>query len=574
MSSIASELQKKHLEVEHKEYANQNDLDELEETEIQVFFGDAEEAAVGEEKEKNMSLLEGLRRYPKAAGWCLVLSTGLIMEGYDTAILNSLYALPIFAQTFGEYNESTSSWEIPARWQVGLSMCVYCGEMIGLQFTGILADHFGNRWTLIGGSFLLLGFNFILYFANSLTMIAIGQILCGIPWGSFQTLCVSYASEICPLVLRYYLTTYNNLCWVFGQLIASGVMKASQQQYAASSLGYKLPFALQWIWPVPLIVGIYLAPESPWWLIRKGKMEQARNSTERVLSLPAPEKEDMAGIMVKKIRMTIEKEKMKTSTDDSYRNCFKGVNARRTRIACITWMVQNLTGCALVGYSTYFYEKAGLDTSYAFTFSIIQYVLGIVGTMISWFLSSKVGRFKIIFWGMLSQMIILFITGGLGCSDSKTASWGAGSMLLVLNFVYDTGLGPVVYCVVAEIPTDKLRTKTVVLARNAYNLVSIVNSIWTPYMLNSTEWDWGAKTGFFWGVWTFFCVIWAYLDLPETKDRTFAELDQLFYQKVSARKFSSTFVQPFARKTLLEDLREKDNNNLAVIEEPISEVEP
>lgn len=101
---------------------------------------------------------------------------------------------------------------------------------------------------------------------------------------------------------------------MFGQLIASGVMKAAETQYATSPLGYKLSYVLQWIWPVSVIIGIHLAPESPWLLVRKGKMEQARKSPEKVLSLPESEKKDVADMMIKRIRMTIEKEKMKTST--------------------------------------------------------------------------------------------------------------------------------------------------------------------------------------------------------------------------------------------------------------------
>jgi MFS transporter, SP family, general alpha glucoside:H+ symporter len=41
---------------------------------------------------------------------------------------------------------------------------------------------------------------------------------------------------------------------------------------------FRIPYALQWMWPLPLAVGIYLAPESPWWLVRKGKVEDAKKA--------------------------------------------------------------------------------------------------------------------------------------------------------------------------------------------------------------------------------------------------------------------------------------------------------
>jgi len=48
---------------------------------------------------------------------------------------------------------------------------------------------------------------------------------------------------------------------------------------------YRIPYALQWMWPVPLLVGIFLAPESPWWLVRKGRTEEAKKSLLRLTSL-------------------------------------------------------------------------------------------------------------------------------------------------------------------------------------------------------------------------------------------------------------------------------------------------
>lgn len=84
------------------------------------------------------------------------------------------------------------------------------------------------------------GFIFVPFFAENLIVLEVGEILCGIPWGVFQTLTTAYASEVCPTQLRAYLTTYNNLCWVFGQLIGSGVLRA--HALGADKWSYKIPF--------------------------------------------------------------------------------------------------------------------------------------------------------------------------------------------------------------------------------------------------------------------------------------------------------------------------------------------
>jgi SP family general alpha glucoside:H+ symporter-like MFS transporter len=87
------------------------------------------------------------------------------------------------------------------------------------------------------------GFIFIPFFAKNLTDLEIGEILCGIPWGVFQTLTTAYASEVCPTQLRAYLTTYVNLCWVIGQLIGSGVLRSMLQR--TDQWSYRIPFAIQ-----------------------------------------------------------------------------------------------------------------------------------------------------------------------------------------------------------------------------------------------------------------------------------------------------------------------------------------
>jgi MFS transporter, SP family, general alpha glucoside:H+ symporter len=61
---------------------------------------------------------------------------------------------------------------------------------------------------------LLMGFIAIFFTAKDVVALQVAEILAGIPWGVFQTLTITYASEVCPVALRGYLTTYVNLWWV------------------------------------------------------------------------------------------------------------------------------------------------------------------------------------------------------------------------------------------------------------------------------------------------------------------------------------------------------------------------
>ena len=189
-----------------------------------------------------------------------------------------------------------------------------------------------------------------------------------------------------------------------------------------------------------------------------------------------------------------------TTAGTRYLDCFRGTDLRRTEIAAIVWMTQTLCGSGLGGYSTQFYEQAGLNDAYSFDFQMGQYALGAIGTIFSWFLMAQFGRRTLYLWGLVILLSTLLIIGfvGIAPKSNTSAPWVIGSFLLIFTFVYDATIGPVCYCLVAEISSTRLRSKTIVLARNFYNIVGIFNNIVTPRMLSPTAWNWSAKAGFFW----------------------------------------------------------------------------
>jgi SP family general alpha glucoside:H+ symporter-like MFS transporter len=52
--------------------------------------------------EKHMTFAQAIKLYPKACGWSILLSTAIVMEGYDTALLGNFYAFPPFQERYGE----------------------------------------------------------------------------------------------------------------------------------------------------------------------------------------------------------------------------------------------------------------------------------------------------------------------------------------------------------------------------------------------------------------------------------------------------------------------------------------
>lgn len=490
-------------------------------------------------KEQSMTLWQAVKLYPKAVGWSVLLSSTLIMEGYDLALLGSMYASPAFNQKFGVQG-SDGKWAVPASWQSGLSNGARCGEVIGLLINGFVSERLGYRRTMICALATITAVIFLFFFAVNVQMLLAAEILAGIPWGIFQTLPAAYASEVCPVILRPYLTTFINMCWVFGQFVAVGVNRGSISR--DDEWAYRIPFGVQWAWPLPIMLGCLFAPESPWWHVRQGNVEGARRALQRLTSGSDPNFNLDETIAM--IQHTNELE-VSLSSGTSYWDCFKGTNLRRTEVVCIVWLVQTLCGQNLMGYFAYFMVQAGLPTVQSFNLSLAQYALGVIGTLGSWFLMTVAGRRTIHICGLFCLFILLIITGSLSFSDNNASKWAIGVMLIIFTFCYDITVGPVTYSLVSELSSTRLKAKTIVLARALYNISNIVVNVLTNYQLNSMAWGWGARSAYFWAGTCLVSFVWAFFRLPEPKGRTYEELDLLFERGVSARKFAQTSVDPY-----------------------------
>ncbi|EAU38243.1 hypothetical protein ATEG_01486 [Aspergillus terreus NIH2624] len=501
-------------------------------------------AKAATDKEQRMTLLQGIKLYPKAVAWSVLISTCIAMEGYDISLVNNFYAFPPFNRKYGELLPD-GSYQVPARWQAGLSNGAYVGEIIGLLFNGWASERFGYRYTIMACLVLLTAWIAIFFTAPNVQALLAAEILAGIPWGVFQTLTITYASEVCPVALRGYLTTYVNFCWGLGQLIGVGVIKSMinrDDQWA-----YRIPYGLQWMWPLPLFIGILMAPESPWWLVRRGRTEDAKKALLRLTSVNRDTDFDADETIAMMVHTTaLEKQ---ITTGASYWDCFKGTDRRRTEIVCMVWAIQNLSGNSFSNYSTYFLEQAGLDASKAYAFAMGQYGINMVGVFGAWFLMTVgLGRRTLYLYGLCGLCVMLLVMGFLGLvphAHRDQASLATGSMMIVWALFYQLSVGTVAYSLVAELSTRRLQIKTVVLGRCLYNVVAIICGVLTPYMLNPGAWNWGNYAGFFWGGICFLCIVYTFFRVPEPKGRTFAELDLLFERKVSARKFADTQVDVF-----------------------------
>lgn len=136
-------------------------------------------AAAATDEEHNLTLMQALKKYPQACFWSIAISSAIIMEGYDIVLIYSFFGQPAFVKKYGGLNAATGEYSLSAAWQAGLGNGTQIGTVIGAFLNGYLTHKFGYRKVMIASLLSLLAFIFIPFFAPTVEVILIGQILCG-----------------------------------------------------------------------------------------------------------------------------------------------------------------------------------------------------------------------------------------------------------------------------------------------------------------------------------------------------------------------------------------------------------
>jgi SP family general alpha glucoside:H+ symporter-like MFS transporter len=316
-----------------------------------------------------------------------------------------------------------------------------------------------------------------------------------------------------------------------------------------------------------LIPALCFAPESPWHLVRKGRLDDAERSLARLYRRGA------VGVNIKAtladiIHTTKLEEELSSGT--SYLDCFRGVERRRTEIACVAFAGQVLSGSSFAYNSTYFFQQVGLSTDATYGLNTGGTGLALFGTLVNWFaLTPYFGRRDIYMVGMLSMSAILFLIGILNVwTDRESVGMAQAVLTLAWTLCFQLSAGQLGWSLPAEVGSTRLRQKTVCLARNAYYVCSVMAGVLQPYFMNPHQLNLKVRnpisnldiwcctytynelqgyTGFVWGSTAFLVFLWAFFRLPETKGRTYEELDWLFAKRTPTRKFKTAKVDIFDR---------------------------
>jgi SP family general alpha glucoside:H+ symporter-like MFS transporter len=283
---------------------------------------------------------------------------------------------------------------------------------------------------------------------------------------------------------------------------------------------------------------------SPWWLANKGREDKALESLHR-LGYRKDTGEDARRLT--NIKITLEEIRAETE-GVTYLECFRKSNLRRTLVSITPLIVQQFTGIVFAAsYSTYYAQLAGYSTGMSFKLQITQQVLSMFGNVISWYLIDKTGRRDLTLYGTIGLTVVLWVMGGLAVGGSPMELRGAVAMILIYCWLYNVTIGATAYTCLTEIATSRLRIKTIAIGLAISNCISVMWSFVMPYLFNPDEANLGSKVGFIFGGLCFPCVAMIWWFQPETRNRSYEELDEMFMKKIPARHFKDYHTEAQAR---------------------------
>ncbi|CDO72675.1 hypothetical protein BN946_scf184985.g94 [Trametes cinnabarina] len=456
---------------------------------------------------------------------------GGVLFGYDTGTIQGLLEMRDWLKTFGEPDYSASTgFSLPTSRESLIVSILSAGTFIGALVGAPMADIFGRRRSIMLSCLVFsLGVALQTGAANLATFVC-GRFFAGLGVGFISTLVPIYQSECAPKGIRGGLVSCYQWAITVGQLLAAIVNNATKNRPNHSS--WQISIAVQLMWALILFVGMFWLPETPRWLVKEDRTDDAADSLSRLRSLPKedPTVQNELEEIVSGLRQE------RDAGINSYLDCFRmGPNkiAFRTFTGIAVQAWQQLAGINFIAYyGVTFYTSAGINNPFLISIAVALVASGM--TFISMFVTDTLGRRPLLFWGAVAMCICEYLIAILGLtlpSDNIAAQKALVALVAIYIAAFASTWGPVAWVITGEIFPLELRAKGVSLSAASNWIWNWALAFATPYLVNSGRGDagLGVKVFFVWGSTCVGCAVFTYFCIPETKGLSLEQVD-LVYQ--------------------------------------------
>ena len=409
----------------------------------------------------------------------VVAALGGFLFGYDTAVISG---------TIAQVTEQFRLDALQQGWYVG---CALVGSIIGVLFAGILSDKFGRKFTMILSAILFSTSAIGCAVSTDFNQLVIYRIIGGVGIGVVSIISPLYISEVAVAQYRGRLVSLYQLAVTIGflgaYLVNYQLLGYSMSNPDVSTGWWNLVFVSE-VWrgmlgmetlpAIMFFIIIFFIPESPRWLILKGKEEKATNILERIYT---SSKEAL-------FQLTETKSVLSSESKSEWKLLLQpGIRKAVIIGVCIAVLGQFMGVNAVLYYGPSIFENAGLSGGDSLFYQVLVGLVNTLTTVLALVIIDKVGRKKLVYYGVSGMVISLIL---IATYFIYGESWGISSIFLLVFFLFyvfccAVSICAVVFVLLSEMYPTRVRGLAMSIAGFALWIGTYLIGQLTPWMLQN-----------------------------------------------------------------------------------------
>ena len=409
----------------------------------------------------------------------VVAALGGFLFGYDTAVISG---------TIAQVTEQFGLDALQQGWYVG---CALIGSIIGVLFAGILSDKFGRKSTMILSAILFSTSAIGCAVSTDFNQLVIYRIIGGVGIGVVSIISPLYISEVAVAQYRGRLVSLYQLAVTIGflgaYLVNYQLLGYSMSNPDVSTGWWNLVFVSE-VWrgmlgmetlpAIMFFIIIFFIPESPRWLILKGREEKATNILERIYT---SSKEAL-------FQLTETKSVLSSESKSEWKLLLQpGIRKAVIIGVCIAVLGQFMGVNAVLYYGPSIFENAGLSGGDSLFYQVLVGLVNTLTTVLALVIIDKVGRKKLVYYGVSGMVISLVL---IATYFIYGESWAISSIFLLIFFLFyvfccAVSICAVVFVLLSEMYPTRVRGLAMSIAGFALWIGTYLIGQLTPWMLQN-----------------------------------------------------------------------------------------
>ncbi|KAG2114854.1 general substrate transporter [Suillus clintonianus] len=467
-------------------------------------------------------------------------ATGFVCFGWDVSLLGGILALPSFQKYFGLLSESASA---RASLSGNIVSVLQAGGFVGALSSSYFSSRFGRKPSLLASAVIFLIGSIIqstigigmsphvalkvLYFSRFFTGIGVGLLSAVVP---------TYISECAPRVIRGRCTGAIPVGISIGNMLAYWVNYSVSRNISPGQMQWRLPIIVQLIPGALFLFSMLFQPESPRWLVERGRYEEAAAALAYIAR--KDQGDDAVVLTLSEIHANLVGRDNRSVLTQIRLMGESKTTAIRCIIPFIVITFQNWSGANAINYYTpQIFASIGLSsTSLTLLatglYGVVKLVMACIGfsyTIETW------GRKRTMVYGGLGQGLMMFWIGGYAGLHHNRGIVPATYVSIVAVYLYAVaycvGWGFTPHVLGAEVAPGHLRPVVMSIGSGIDWLLTYATTQLTPTMLERMTY----RTYLMFGAFSFIMVLWVYFFLPETTGYPLEDIKYLFEKDIIIR---------------------------------------